>query len=414
MKKYVTAFLCVLIVGCGGNRGQVDTAETGEGEAADSDHELILEPEVVEEWGIEVGHVTTTDISSRVTLPGSVRLNQNRTAHISSFAMGKVARISVDLGDRVRTGQVLLTLNSPEFAVAQTTYLEARTRLNLSQREYERATALFEQKAIEEREFIRRVAEHEQNTAEMGAAESALHSFGLKHDRIRALEEDHIRLWKEGGDPDVIADPMLPIISPIGGSVIYRDAILGEQVDPEKDLFIVSDLGTLWAELDAYEKDIPFVNERSEVAILSPLYPGREFPGRITYISDVVDENLRTIAVRVEMGNADGLLKPNMYIDGTIVNRDPGANYLAVPESAIVDYHGEKTVFVTGTHDHEAGAEEEDHIVFEVRHIEIGELIGDLRIVTGGLDARDNVVLTGAFTIKAELEKGSVGAAHVH
>ena len=98
--------------------------------------------------------------------------------------------------------------------------------------------------------------------------------------------------------------------------------IVGEHVDPTRTLFTVSRLGTLWAQLDVYENDLPFVNNNSEVVIRSPLHPTIDFPGKIVYMSDVLDETLRTIQVRVEVTNVDGLLKPNMYIQGVVQNRD--------------------------------------------------------------------------------------------
>lgn len=415
MNRYIILLLSLLTASCGGSRTEEDASSTAQDAGgASSDHELHLEADVSREWGIEVGSVAITDVSSIVILPGTVALNLNRTAYLSSIAPGKVAEISADLGDNVQKGEVLLTLNSPEFARSQTDYLEARARFNLSQKEYRRAISLFEEKAIEEREFLRREAEHEEFAARLGAAESALHSFGIEHSWIRSLEEKYERFWREGGDPDVIADPFLQIVSPVSGRVIFRDTVLGEQVAPGRIFFTVSDLKILWVELDAYEKDLPYVNRQSEVTIISPLYPDREFPGRITYIGDVMDENLRTVKVRIEVPDREKLLKPNMYIQGRIVNRDPGKELLAVPESAIVDIHGEKSVFVL-EEAHEAGeVEEEDHLIYAVHHIQIGELVGDLRIVTGGLTGDELIVLKGAFTLKAELEKSSVGHDHVH
>ena len=417
MKKQLTALLPLLLIvstSCGRREQDTEEAVQPEEAGAETHRELHLEPGVAEEWGIETGRVTATDISSMVTLPGVLELNQNRTAHVSSVVAGKVAGISADLGSTVRRGQVLLTINSPEFAHAQATYLETSARFNLSRREYDRARSLFEEKAIEEREFLRREAEHEQVAAELGAAESVLHSYGFDHDWMNELKAKYERLWREGGDPDVIADPILAITSPVRGSVIYRDVIVGEHVDTPKILFTVSDLGTLWAQLDAYETDLAGITGRSEVEINSSLYPTTRFPGRITYVSDVVDETLRTVKIRVEITNTDGLLKPNMFVQGLVLTRNPSHSSLMVPEEAVQQMEGEKIVFVLED-EGEAGTEhEEEHLVFAVRHVEPGERIGDMRIVLTGLEEGETIVVRGAFTLKAELAKGSVGHAHVH
>ncbi len=396
-----------------------------EGEAAvepeteADDHELHLEPEQIEEWGIVAGVVTTTDLISSTTLPGVIDLNQNRTAQISSYVNGKVLDLSVDLGTRVRQGQTLLTVNSPEFASAQADYLEAFANYRFSSGEYSRAVELFREKAIEEREYLRRVAQHEQMVAKLAATESILHSFGIYHEWIDQIVNRYTEINIEDGNAHSLAESALPILSPIGGTVIYRDVIIGENVDPAKVLFTVSDLSTVWAHLDAYEIDLPYISYDSKVTITTPLYPDRIFTGRITHISDVVDKTLRTVHLRVELPNTNRLLRPNLFIKGVIENYDSEARQIAIPEEAILMFHGEKTVFVVAdAHAHgdemHLTADDEDHVVFEARHIFIGRLIGNMRIITGGLEEGEIIAMKGAFTLKAELEKGSVGHDHVH
>jgi multidrug efflux pump subunit AcrA (membrane-fusion protein) len=166
---------------------------------------------------------------------------------------------------------------------------------------------------------------------------------------------------------------------------------------------MVSNLNTLWALLDAYEKDLPFISMDSTVTIESPLSPGKKFKGEITYISDLIDEQLRTVKIRVVINNSEGLLKPNMYIQGRIENTSDANNTLVIPDEAVQNLEGEKVVFVL---------EEED--IFTVRHVSLGLKIGRLRIITGGLSASEKLVIKGAFYFKTELTKATFGSAHVH
>jgi len=200
-----------------------------------------------------------------------------------------------------------------------------------------------------------------------------------------------------------IADPNLPILSPLSGTIIFRDVVRGEHVEPDKILYTVSDLGTLWAILDVYEKDLPEIHKDSEVTITTSIYSGKHFSGKITTISDLIDEKLRTIKIRVEVDNHEGLLKPNMYIQGTIKNPAGQKNILAVPEEAIQNLDGEKVVFI---------CEEGD--IFAVRHLKLGNKVGNNRIVAQGISEGDNIVIKGAFYLKAELSKATFGHAHVH
>ncbi len=399
-------FLICATAACSADAPETDGAARG-----GDDHAVHVEPDQAAAWGIETGITTTSDISSRVSVPGVLGLNENRTAQITSFVTGKVVGLAVDLGSYVREGQELLTINSPEFAHAQADYLDAYSLSKLARRDYERALELWETRSIEERDLLQHEAELESAITALAAAESALHSYGVDHDFMDSLKQGSENLSLEGGDPDLIADANLPILSPIEGRVIFRDVVVGEHVDPIRTLFTVSRLNTLWAQLDVYENDLPFVTGSSEAIIKSPLHPSIDFPGRIVYISDVVDETLRTVRARVEVTNVDGLLKPNMYIQGIVQNRDASASVVAIPDEAIVDLHGEPTVFVLGPP--EPG---EDHLVFEVLHVETGELIGDLRVITSGLEGGESIVFKGAFTLKAELDKGSGGGheGHIH
>lgn len=354
------------------------------------------------EWGIVVGPPISQNISSQVALPGSLTLNTNTTAHISSFVHGQISHLAADLGNKVNKGQALLTINSTDFGKAQADFLETRARLNLSQQEYERAKMLLQEKAIEEKEYLRRKAEYERLSAAYGALGSALHSYGITHEHIDALIAKVDSL--EGKEYKCeIADPNLPIRSPLAGTVIFRDAILGEHIEPGKVLFTVSNLNTLWALLDAYERDLPYIAQQSRVHIVTPLYPGKKFPGTITHISDLIDEKLRTVKVRVEVQNAEGLLKPNMYIQGLVENRVEGQDLLAVPQEAIQNMGGQKIVFVM-----------EKENTFSARPVDLGNKIGNHRIITEGLKPEDRLVLEGAFTIKTELTKGTFGHKHMH
>jgi len=376
--------------------------EQGHPEGEHAHEDLIIPLDKQKEWGIATGTPALQKVASQLILPGILSLNQNRTAHISSIAHGQVTLLSADLGVKVRKGQSLVTINSPEFGQAQADFLTARAELNLSKIEYDRAKMLLAKDAIGEREYLRRKAEYEKWTTEYGALGSKLHSFGITHDQIDALIAKCAEIETKEYKCE-IADPNLPILSPLSGTVIFRDLMIGEHIEPQKILFTVSDLTTLWALLDGYEKDIPSLAATSEVRIQSSLYPDRDFPGKITYISDSVDEKLRTVKIRVEVQNAQGLLKPNMYIQGILESRGEGTELLSVPDEAVLNWEGGKIVFVM-----------EKEETFSLRYVRTGEKIGEARVILAGLSRSDRLVIKGAFTVKTELTKGSLGHAHVH
>ena len=405
---YRLVLLAVALGACspGGSESDPDAAGNAEAEP-EPENVLHLESQQIQDWGIRIGSIGRTSVSAELTLPGALSVNENRTAEVAPLVSGQISSLRVDLGSRVASGQILVTLNSPEFTQAQTQFLQAFAQAELSRKDFERAQVLLEGRAIEEREFLRRQAVYEQHVADRRAAEVILHSLGVGEARMRELEaavdvsvppEDHRAV-----------DPPLSLRTPVSGVVVERNAILGSHVQPGQTLFTVSDLSSLWAQLDAYENQMAHLRTGSEVVIRSSLFPDRDFPGRITVVADQVDEELRTVRVRAEIPNPEGLLKPNMYIQGLIGIEADGEERMVVPVDAVQLLEGHHVVFVLMPE--EPG---ESHIVIEAVEVEPGETLSVGRIIESGLSGSETIVVEGAFNLKAELTKGAGGHGHVH
>lgn len=393
----IRRLLCVLsllaLAACGSGGAQAPAEPEHHEEDAAGARELKVPGETQKKWGVVTGPVGRQTLTGGVTLPGVMALNQQRSAQISTLLEGKVSSVGVDLGDQVRSGQVLVVLHAPAFAQAQTALLQAHARRNLARREFERARELMKNEAIQQRELQRRQSELEAATTEYGLAESQLHSYGWGHPEIDELVT---KAGRAIGDLSDLVEPTLRVTSPIAGRVITRDVVIGEHVHPDKLLFTVSDLGTLWATLDAREKDLPSLEVGSKVSVISEVYPDRRFAGRVSRVGDVVDEKLRTIKVRVEVPNPGILLKPNMFISAVLDGRQAAAReVLTVPDEAVQTVEGEPSVFVaTGTG-------------FALKPVVVGERVGSARAILRGLDGSERVVIAGAFTLKAEWLKGA-------
>lgn len=400
MRKCFVLFLILGLTFCKGEKA-TDIAQNAKHEEY-HDEDVKVTAEKQKQWGIEMGQVQAINISSKINLPGVVSLNKNRTAYISSFVEGKVVSLLSDLGDYVKKGQPLLILNSPQSSQAKAEFFQCITNLNLKRKEFERSKVLFEQKAIEKKEFLRREAEYSEAIIQHDCAKSHLHSLGFSPPHIESLIKKYESLYDNSSSLE-INEPYLPIISPLSGKVIFRDAIIGEHIEPEKILFTVSDLSSIWALLDAYEKDLTFIKRDSRVKIKSTLYPDKEFQGKITYISDMIDEKLRTAKVRVEVDNQEMLLRPNMFIEGTIENKNKAEKLLVVPQESVQNINGKKVVFI-----------QEEKEIFAAQEVKIGEKIDGHIIIAEGLNFSQEIVTKGAFYLKAELNKESFGEAHVH
>ena len=360
------------------------------------DGTLEVAPALQQKWGITTAAPARGASSAAVTLPGVLRLNERQTAQISSLLEGQVVSLGAELGAEVRKAQVLATIHAPALAQAKTAFLQAAARAELTSREHDRARILLQQEAIDQKEAARRKADFEQARIEFGVAESSLHSFGLDQPQVDALLK-RARQPAEGDRHDDLADPYLRLTSPVDGRVIARDVIAGQHVLPNLALFTVSDLSTLWAVLDAREPDLPFLAEGRAVRIRTSLYPDRTWDGRILHVGDVVDEKSRTVKVRVDTPNRGLLLKPNMFVQGEVAGASGTREVLTVPSDAIQTINGQPVVFVRVAPDR-----------FAARPVETGERTGERRVIWKGLDGSENVVVTGAFNLKAELLKSSL------
>ncbi len=362
-------------------------------DARPAPRELKVAPEMQKKWGLATGPVARVTVTGGLTLPGVIALNQQRTAQITSLLEGRVTSIATDLGDQVRRGQALLVVHAPALAQAQTAFLQAAARRSIARRELDRARELMKDDAIQQKEVQRRQAEFEAATTDYGLAESQLRSIGWDHPQLDALLA---KASQSSADLSDVVDPTLTIRAPMDGRILTRDVVTGEQVRPDKLLFTVSDLSTVWALLDARERDLPGLSVGGRVQIATEVYGDRRFPGTLTRVGDVVDEKLRTIKLRVDLPNPGLLLKPNMFVQGSLEARAGAREVLAVPEEAVQTIEGEPAVFVVTP----AGG-------FAVKVVALGDRVGPNRAIAGGLDGRETVVVAGAFNLKAEWLKSS-------
>ncbi len=370
-------------------------------------HILHVEPASVEEWGLETGPVGRTDVSAEIQLPGVLATNGNRTAEVASPVEGQIAELKTDLGGWVRGGQTLATLNAPEFTQAQAAFLQAYAQSRMSRADYERAVVLRGERAIEDREFLRRQAAFEQHLAEFRMAEVILHSLGVEEEPLLAIM-DGLDLERPIQDHSALQS-YFSLRTPVSGVVLQRDAVLGQHVEPGHTLFTVSDLSILWAQLDAYENQLPGLARGAEVVITTPSFPDRSFLGQVTVVANQVDPEVRTVRVRAEVQNPDGLLRPNMYVQGFLRVRRAGEEHFVLPEEAVQFLEGHHVVFVAVP-----SPPGEPHLMFEEREVLPGETLSLGRIILAGLNGSETVVVKGAFTLKAEMTKGAGGHDHVH
>jgi cobalt-zinc-cadmium efflux system membrane fusion protein len=317
-----------------------------------------------------------------LSVTGTITYDQDRVSRIGPKAQGRIVELPAQVGARVQEGEILAHLESPEVGAIRAESQEAEALVEIARENHARETRLEAQGITSRRELLEAEAELRRSEAKLQSTK----------ERLRVLGAD---VHGDGGHFD--------ILSPFAGVVVERAAGRGEVVAPEDVLFTVADLRALWIELDIYERDLHRAVLGQPVEITTEAWPDRTFEGQIVYVADILDTQRRTVRARVEVENRDGALKPGMFATATIQSGN-GRLVIAVPRDAVQTLGGEEIVWVPGE-------EEGEFFAFPVLLGE--ELPGNRVAIASGFDLGTELVVQGAFTLKAELAKGAFGG-HAH
>ena len=328
--------------------------------------------------GVRTAEVKTIPFVRKIRTVGRVASDESRLHHVHTKIDGWIEVLHVNAtGERVRKGQPLLTIYSPEMVATQEEYL----------------LALRARRAVSDG-ALPQVARSGDEMVE--SARRRLAHFGLGAEQIATLERT--------GQPE----RTVTLYAPISGYVTQRNVTQGEKIDPSTTLLDIADLSRVWIIAAVYEYELPFVRVGQTAIVTLSYLPGKTFRGRAALVYPVLEGTTRTAQVRLEFDNPDLVLKPEMYADVEIES-DLGPR-LAVPESAILASGARNVVFV-----------EEGDGYFEPRDVLLGLRLPDLVEVLGGLSAGERVVASGTFFVdsesklKAALEAaGSSGAKTEH
>lgn len=376
----------------GGEAREHDAHEEGEhDEHGHEEHQgpLRLEPESLEEMGIQVAVAQAGKLEQTLHLTGEIVLNPDRLAHTVPRVGGIVREVHATIGDSVRQGDVLAVLESSEIAKAKANYLGAQQRVALTGATLESKKKLQETGIVSELDFLAARRDAAEAEIMLRAADVRLHTYGFTHaqlSHISAEDEDALLTYR--------------LRAPLAGVVVEKHITLGEVVTTESDVFMLADLGDVWVNLAVYQKDLPRIRVGQPVTIVAGEGIG-EGSAEIDYISPVVEEATRTAVARATLPNPDGRWRPGLFVTGRLRVETSNVDVL-VPEEAIQRLDARTVVFVAA----------EDG--FEPRPVTIGRSDGQRVEITSGLKPGERYVHANAFTLKSELGKAGFEEGHAH
>lgn len=302
-----------------------------------------------------------------VRLLGRVDYDETRLSNVTAWTGGRIDRLHVDTtGERVRRGQVVATLYSPEIYAAQQDLGTARRQL----------------RRLSSGSAIARAAAE----AALEAARQRLRLLGVTAARLERMEQS-TRPARQ-----------IPITTPFAGTVIERVATEGAYVQTGSVLYRVADLSQVWVQLEAYERDLALLSLGQTVELRFDALPDETFDGTVTFLDPTVDPRRRVARVRVELDNPRGRLLPGMFAEA-IVRGSLGSDRprpLVIPESAPLFTGRRSVVFVE-----RPGA---DRPSYDARLVRLGPRMGDKYPVVAGLAEGERVVSEGAFFLDADLQ----------
>jgi cobalt-zinc-cadmium efflux system membrane fusion protein len=370
----------VLVTGTGCDRDPVSPVPADKPASRAVNGVVQLTEAEVTRAGIEVMTVKKEPFILHREFPATVHANENELAEVTTLIRGRVVEVLVDGGKDVKKGERLALLDSTDLGMAEGGYLKAAARQHEAQLAHERAANLHEHRAISLAELQRREAEMKTAQADAREASHRLKLLGVPEQEIQRLDRERT----------IRSD--VAIRAPFAGRVIMRNITRGEVVETSRNCFTIADLSDVWVVASVPEKDVRFIHPNETVHVVVAAYPHGLFVGRMTYISDVLDQATRTMRIRVTVPNPDRTLKPEMFAM-VRVDASPQPDALAVPLAAVQQDGAGKVLFVRQSENR-----------FAPRRVRLGDEQDGMVIVLEGVHEGEDVVVKGAFAVKSELD----------
>ncbi len=317
-----------------------------------------------------------------VSAPGKVEANANRTSRVVLPVAGRVTTVLCKIGDFVRQGQPILTVESPDaeaavagFQQAQAGVTQAKSALAKAQIDHDRQADLFQHGAVPQKEvynaqalIVQAQAAVEQSQAAADQANRRLQILGINAGSFG----QHVTIH-----------------APISGKVLELSVVNGEfRNDLNAPLMTIADLSSVWVTSDVPETAIRLVKTGEPVRIELAAYPGETFRGRVAQISDTVDPQTRTVKVRAELANPGGRLKPEMF--GNMQLAEQTELKPTVPAASIIATDGRTLVW-----------RETGKGVFQKVVVTTGPQLGGRVVILSGLQPADRIVVDGVMLLAA-------------
>lgn len=343
-------------------------------------------PEAAAKAGLRTSSPEASEVQASVSAVCEVQYNENALARITPLAPGIVRRVLVDVGAEVEAGAVLVELHSAETAAARTAFVSAAVDAELKKATFEREQGLAAKKISSERDLQEAVAAHRTAELALSTARQRLLNYGLSTSELARI--------KETSD----ASATLLVRAPYAGTLVERDAVVGEAVEPGTALFTLADLSTMWLSLSVPADGAQLLEDGLVVEATMSGVSGLSARGELTWVNTAIDQRSRMVRARAVVPNENRRLKAGMFGEAQVLLSSSGP-VLNVPVDAVQHFENQPYVFVKHADD-----------LYGLRRVVVARSTDNVFAVTAGLLPNESVIVEGAFTAMSEFLKSRLGA----
>lgn len=362
----------------GSQDGHADAAGGQHAEGEEEAEGLVkLSAAQAKKAGVVLAQAGPASIKKQVLLPGEIRFDEDRTAHVVPRVAGVVASVHAQLGEQVAKGQLLAVIQSPAVSDQRSELQTAQRRLSFAQSNYAREKQLWQERISAEQDY--QAARQALQEAEIAVANAS--------QKLSAIGAG------AGGSS------RYELRAPLAGMVVEKHLTVGESVTDSTASFTVSDLRSVWAEISVAAPQLPDVRMGAPVVVRATAFDSQA-EGRIAYVGALIGAQTRTAPARVALANPQGVWRPGLFVDVEVLASESPVP-IAVDAKAIQRPDGkESVVFVPA----EGG--------YKAQLVQLGASDGKTTQVLAGLQAGQAYVREGSFLLRAELGKASAEHAH--
>ena len=335
---------------------------------------------------VKVEPVGVRDFPVEKEAVGSINFNEDLEVQVFTPYAGRIISLFASVGDDVKKGQTLFTIDSPDLLAAESTLIAAAGVLELTTRNLARLKDLYTTRAVSQRDLDQGISDQQTAEGNLRAGRDAVRIFGKTNSEI-----DQIIANRK-------ADPTLVVPSPIDGRITARNAAPGLYVQPASAPapYTVADIDTMWMLANVVENDSPAFRLGQAVQVKINAFPGEQFDGKVTTIGSSVDPNTRRVLVRSEIKDPKHELRSGMFAN-FIITVGPPVRSPGIPLNGVVrEGDGTQTIWVTA-----------DRRRFTRRTVEIGQQRDGYRQILKGVQTGELVATDGAIFLSNMLATAS-------